>query len=358
MLTGSTDATTFISVGFASTGFVFNDKITLDVLIPAASLTTGFYNVTMMYNAGFYFVSIQKDGTTKAKTFIVTKTLAVPSNAQIGCYGTGDVIRDFRFCATKEKNPWAPPFGGSRAMSTPVSIPSSNPSGVQISVHLPAGYDPRVTHRLAVYCHGSGGTDKDLWEYDNENSVLSALLAGGYVVMSANYGAASWGNQASVTQNVAAIQHVKDRYNVFEKPYFVVQSMGGMVGLNAILVGGVKVAAVAGIYPASNLRWQYDNGFTSAIEAAYGFTGSANFDTATAGFDVLNDNSPRVFQGLKMKFWHSYTDTVVSRAQNTDLLKTKVDAGGGSLTVVTSSGEHGNASSFDGSGIVEFFRTV
>jgi pimeloyl-ACP methyl ester carboxylesterase len=352
---GEVDNSSFFSIGFAATGFVFNDKVALTVLVPAADLAVGFYSATMVYANGFFLVSIAPDGNTAAKTFTVNKTLAQPQNAQIGCYGTGDSIRDFRFCASSSSNPFSPPFGGQRAMSTPLSIPDTNPSGVQISVHLPAGYDPRITHRLAVYCHGSGGTDKDLWTYPNENTVLTALLNAGYVVMSAGYGQTAWGNPVSVSQNVAAIQYVIDRYNVFARPYIIGQSMGGMVGFNTVIVGGVTPAAFAGIYPASNLRYQYDHGFTAAIEGAYGFSGDANFDSATNGYDVLNDNPPLNFRGLAIKIWHSYGDTVVPRIPNSDALKTLAEQGGASVTIVTSTGDHGDASSFDGVGIVDFF---
>lgn len=355
---GMTALESFYSVGMTSAGFAFNDKVAIDVLVPAAQLSDGWYEVTMFYYTEFLYVSLCKQGSTKAKSFLISKVLPKPVNAQIGCYSSSDVIRDFRYCSTPEAVPFSPPTGPGRAMPTPIIFHSVNPSGVAISVHLPAGYDPRITHRLAVYCHGSGGTNTDFWDYDNENSVLSALLDAGYVVMAANYGSAAWGNQSSVTQNKTAIQYVKERYNVFEKPFFVVQSMGGMVGLNTVLVGGVTPAAIAGIYPASNLRWQYDHGFTSAIETAYGFSGSAAFDAATSGFDALNDNPPERFYGMKMKFWHSPADTIVSKAQNTDLLKAKVEAGGGFLSVVVTTGEHGDPSSFDGQGIVQFFSSI
>lgn len=358
-LTGSIDSATFISVGFSSNGFVFNDKVTLDVLVPASELVVGeYYNVVMFYTVGTYYVSIQKDSESAAATFIVNKILGMPTNAQIGCYSSGDVIRDFRFCATQEKAPWVAPFGGSRSMTTPLTIPSINPAGVQISVHLPAGYDPRITSRLAVFFHGAGGTDKDFWDYTNENSVLTALLRVGYVVMAANYSATAWGNPLSVTQSIAAIEYIKERYNVFNAPFMVVQSMGGLVGLNSILSGGLKPAAVAGIYPASNLLWCYQNGFSAQIESAFGFSGAANFEAATAGYDPLNDNEPIAFNGLKMKFWHSPDDTVVSKAENTDLLKVKAESGGSKFSVVTTSGEHGDPSSFDGDGIVEFFNSI
>lgn len=357
-VSGMTALESFYSVGMSSAGFVFNDKVTLDVLVPAAKLTEGLYEVTMFYYTSFLYVSLCKYGSKKAKSFLISKALPKPVNAQIGCFSQDDLIRDFRYCATVTNVPFCPPIGVGRAMPTPIVFHSINPSGVAISVHLPAGYDPRITHRLAVYCHGAGGTNTDFWDFDNENSVLSALLDAGYVVMAANYGANAWGNQSSVTQNKAAIQYVTERYNVFEKPFFVIQSMGGMVGLNTVLVGGVTPAAIAGIYPASNLRWQYDHGFKAAIEAAYGFSGSAAFDAATSGYDALNDNPPERFYGMKMKFWHSPADTIVSKAQNTDLLKAKVEQGGGFLSVVSTSGEHGDPSSFSGSGIVQFFNTI
>lgn len=354
---GAIDIPTFFSVGFASSGFVFNDRVALNVLYPAAGLVVGFYSVVMVFSAagGFFMISLMADGGTVAKTFVVTKTLAAPRNAQIGCWSSGDSIRDFRFCATSQRNPFAPPFGGPRAMSMPISIPGTNPSGAQISVHLPAGYDPRVTHRLAVYCHGSGGTDKDFWTYPYENSALTALLDAGYIVMAANYGATSWGNPASVAQNSAAIRYIIDRYNVFSKPYIVGQSMGGMVGLNTVLAGGIKPAAFVGIYPAVNLSYQYSNGFAGEIEGAFGFSGAANFESATYGYDVLNDTQPLKFRGLAMKIWHSYGDTVVPRAQNSDALKAMAETAGAVVTIVTSTGNHGDPSSFDGAGIVDFF---
>ena len=355
-VSGMTALETFYSCGFAGTGFVLNDKSTLQVLVPKSQLTVGWYEVSMIFAPSFILVSICKVGETNAQAFSIPKSLPKPKNAQIGTYSIKDKIKNFRFCSSPTGSPWSPPIGVGGCIALPLTIPATNPSGKLISVHLPAGYDPRITYRLAVYCHGAGGTDKDFWNYPNENTVLTKLLKAGYVVMGVDYETNGWGNESSIQQNVLGIKYVKERFNVFNSPYLIVQSMGGMVGLNTVLLGGIKPAAIAGIYPACNLNYQYKNGFKASIENAYNFSGEENFDQATNGYDVLNDNNFNRFNGLRMKFWHSPADTVVPKSFNTDLLKTKVEVGGGSLTVVSTLGEHGDQSSFDPSGIVDFFK--
>ncbi|WP_265466492.1 phage tail protein [Aeromonas salmonicida] len=359
---GDGNANKHLSIGFrAGLGFVINNSKEIKTIVPASMLSQGWYELTFFYTrGGWHIASLQKEGGVKAKSTIIKESLPIPVNAQCCVFSASDKIRDFRFIASTTDAVFCHCPYASRAFHTPLRFPSSSEVvASQLSkgvvVHLPAGYDDRITHRLAVYCHGAGGEGADLWDYDNENSVLLALLNAGYVVCAVDYDEQGWGGNSSINQNAEGIRFVMSKYNVFDKIYLVVQSMGGLVGLNGLLRGDFDVAAVAGIYPASNLRWCYEHGFKNEIEGAYGFSGVGEFEAATAGHDIVNDNYDFDFSLSKFKFWHSKSDTVVSKADNTDLLAKKVSDGGGEFVVVETLGEHGDKSSFRGSEIVDFF---
>jgi fermentation-respiration switch protein FrsA (DUF1100 family) len=64
---------------------------------------------------------------------------------------------------------------------------------------------------------------------------------------------------------------------------------------------------------------------------------------------------PAPLRGLPMRFWASPADTVVPKAQNTDLCAASATADGGRVTVTPTTGDHGDPSNFDADGLVGFF---
>lgn len=92
------------------------------------------------------------------------------------------------------------------------------------------------------------------------------------------------------------------------------------------------------------------------IATAYGITDDSQFESKTAGYDVVNDYDGSVYKDIPMMFWASNSDTMISKAQNTTLFASKVNAAGGNVTVVNSTGDHGDSSNYDGQAVLDFFN--
>lgn len=91
-----------------------------------------------------------------------------------------------------------------------------------------------------------------------------------------------------------------------------------------------------------------------SIQAAYGFASAAGYSAATNGFDPML-TPPSAFVDFPIQIWASYSDHAVVRSLNEDLFALAVRAAGGSVTIHTSTGEHGDASNFDAPAVISFF---
>lgn len=56
-----------------------------------------------------------------------------------------------------------------------------------------------------------------------------------------------------------------------------------------------------------------------------------------------------------MLAWASPMDTLVAKSENADLLRSRVDQAGGSVTVISTVGDHGDSSNFQADRLLAFF---
>lgn len=210
---------------------------------------------------------------------------------------------------------------------------------------------PSTSGTLIIYHHGVG-EDKTAWTSDPLKSELrTALLDEGYILAASNAHGENWGNANSIADYNALYADAIGRY-IVTKVIFISQSMGGMSGLNCIQNGTIPVAGWVGIYPACNLAWCYANGFTAAINTAYGISG--DYAAKTAGYDpVLLDGTHFT---TRMRFYASASDTTVSKTNNSDAMATVVNGHAAENTVVVCSGNHGDPSHFQPSDVIAFIK--
>jgi alpha-beta hydrolase superfamily lysophospholipase len=210
-----------------------------------------------------------------------------------------------------------------------------------------------------IYNHGYGQTISSIVANAPQSHFVESLAGAGFVVVASDYrDLACWGN-TKCSEDVANLQTLwHSQLNLRPKPFVIAESMGGIVTWNAIAHGSLKPLAVVGIYPACNLASMYENGILApSIEAAYGFTTKAEYSAATKGFDPIL-TSPSTFIGFPMQMWASPSDHVVVRSLNEDPFAKGVNAAGGSVTIHTSRGEHGDQSNFDASVVISFFSSI
>jgi pimeloyl-ACP methyl ester carboxylesterase len=195
--------------------------------------------------------------------------------------------------------------------------------------------------RLALYLHGSGGTEHSLLMARKRERVANALLADGYVVAAALSGGNEWGNARTVADYRAFAETLMRRY-ALTRVYLIAESMGGLAGMQ---LGNrlPQAKALVGIYPVCDLRTMVRHRtFTAAIHAAW----------AGRSAKAVEPVSPA---RLPMIVWASAGDTIVPRATNGGSCVARARAAGTPATLVPTVGDHGDPSNFRPADVVRFF---
>lgn len=229
-------------------------------------------------------------------------------------------------------------------------------NGVYTWAVLPPSYNPDNRYPWIIYDHGFGQTIDSITADPPQSGFIRALAGAGFVIVASEYrNLACWGNRECV-EDIANLQTLwRSQLKLLPQPYVIGESMGGIVTWNAISYGALKPLAVVGIYPACSLAAMYANKvFRPTIQTAFGFSSPAGYSAATSGFDPVLA-APSTFATFPIQIWASYSDHVVRRAQNEDLFAAAVNAAGGSVTIHTSRGGHGDPSNFDAPAVIAFF---
>ncbi len=240
-----------------------------------------------------------------------------------------------------------------------------NPSGYNIVQTTISGSATRIQRKRTVtsatpvtfvlYFHGDGENQNSAYAAPAKN-VVERLISDGCIVATTVAAGSGWGNAASMAIYKAVYDYVLANFNVV-KVIFVGQSMGGLASLNLIAGGTVNVAGWYGISPVTNLADVYANGFSVPINTAYGITNPPTYATQTNGFDP-NLKAASVFASVSIRMLASYTDGVISRSNNTDLMQTKCQGTSPSVTTLTFVGAHGSQASFLPDDISSFVAAV
>lgn len=230
--------------------------------------------------------------------------------------------------------------------------------GVHTVAEIPATYSPSTPSRVAVYVHGMNGLADKIWNNEYMKPVTTALVNAGYIVIASDFKQQNnWGNTQSSIDMKNLLDAYKKRFNLEEKPYMIMQSMGGMATLNAIAQGKVNPKAVVGLFPACNLAVSYPfYQYTDAINASYGITVDNPYSIAAKGHDPIHDIDPAIYQSIPFKIWASSDDHYVPKIDNTDAFRDRINGIGGNVTVVSSTGDHGDPSNYQPTDIVNFFN--
>lgn len=209
---------------------------------------------------------------------------------------------------------------------------------------------------VIMYVHGSGEDQTGLITDTLKFSCRDALINAGYILCGTNAHGNNWGNQLSIDDYVALEKYIRANYNVKNVALWS-QSMGGLDGLSVLAQGKIKLVGWLGTYPVCNLANLYGLGtYAGAINTAFGITGSGNATYA----NLTYGQDPALKKGfawrhVPMRFYASTGDTVVPRAQNTDVLAAVVAGSCRESVVVPCTGEHGDPSHFIASEYLAFF---
>ena len=242
----------------------------------------------------------------------------------------------------------------SGSVMNPITTIRTLISGDSARIQMLATTNATVPTVVVIYFHGSSENQNDAFTNANEKLITDRLIANGAIVASSNAGGSLWGNLTAQNAYFNLYSYLNTNYTI-SKVIFIGQSMGALTSLNLIASARVPVSAWWGIYPATNLHaCYYNEGFVSQIEASYGFSGSANYAAATAGFDPHLQTSS-LYANLAYAYTASPSDAVIFKANNADSLFIKLNAINTTrnLEIVTT-GNHGDISNFLPQNISDF----
>lgn len=229
-------------------------------------------------------------------------------------------------------------------------------NGVSTWAILPESYNPHNATPWIIYNHGFGQTISSITANPPQSAFVLSLATAGFVVIASEYrNLTCWGNRdcADDIANLQMLWH--SQLNLWPQPFVIGESMGGIVTWNAISHGALKPLAAVGIYPVCNLADMYTKDvFRPTIQTAYGFTSPSGYLSATRGFDPILD-PPSTFVDIPIQIWASRSDRIVVRSRNEDPFAKAINAAGGSVTIHTSQGDHGDPSNFDAHAVIAFF---
>lgn len=208
--------------------------------------------------------------------------------------------------------------------------------------------------RAIIYCHGSGETEDDPRVSLGKPPTVAMLTQAGYIIAgSAGGGPTNWGSPTAVAAYEALHDHVVATYDP-DKVLWWADSMGGMSSLNTILVGDVQCDGWYGIEPAVNLGAIHATGFQPWVNEAYECD-NGTYAAVTVGYDPCL-RAAADFDGMKMRFVASASDTAVSKTNNTDTLRTLVSGHATESGLVTATGDHGDLSHYLPTDVLSFFN--
>jgi predicted peptidase len=227
-------------------------------------------------------------------------------------------------CSSAKPRPMPVPTGYSSVHGTPALV-------------LRPG---KPTNRLVLYVHGSG-SQADVLEEEQLAPTVQALLKRGFAVAASNGGGENnWGNAKSVEDSVRLAERIGYKY-----VYVLAQSMGGIGGVE--LIDRLHPVAWAGIFPVCNARnlWEIDNG-REQIEAVWGPGPPPAKISPVKAKEVKN---------LPVMMFASPEDTSVPIEQNADTCARWMRQRGAKVTLIETTGEHGDPSNFQPNRLSSFF---
>jgi predicted esterase len=226
----------------------------------------------------------------------------------------------------------------SSASTRPTRLPTgySSVNGTPALVLRPK----KPTNRLVLYIHGSG-SQADVLEEEQLAPTVHALLRRGFAVAASNGGGEyNWGSAESVQDSVRLAERTG-----YKHVYILAQSMGGIGGVE--LIDRLHPVAWAGIFPVCDARSIWNLGDEAAeIEAVWGPGPPPGRISPVKARDV---------KGMPIMMFSSPEDTVVPKKENADRCAAWMRREGAHVTVVQTTGQHGDPSNFQPGRLSSFF---
>jgi hypothetical protein len=239
------------------------------------------------------------------------------------------------------------------------SVPTIAPNNAWMYA-LPKNYDARKPSPLVIWCHQSvTGAAWDMWEETRVQPVTAALQDAGYIIAGANdveAPANAYGNQESLDEFLGLYRMIVALYNVGPL-FFYGASMGGLTMANAIMrrefPTPAAAACVGGAWDVGHV-WDLGTPFDTQVQNAYGASDRATVITNSTGYDPIR-GATADFRGVPWRLYTSAGDTLQPPANQQAFLDI-VSPEAPEAELITASGAHLDASQYQASDVLAFFR--
>jgi dienelactone hydrolase len=210
---------------------------------------------------------------------------------------------------------------------------------------------------IVLYSHGQNE------QYNSISSAtgtmldtLNALTAAGYMVAASNAGGNyGWGNAQATNDQAALIKYLRATYSSVSTFVVMGSSMGGIGGLNLLGKGGVSGGiGFIGLQATYDLNAMHGGAYLSNIESSYGTVGQT-WPYRAYGYDPALRNADEL-GGMPILLIASASDTTVPKAAHSDVMAAAHAKVARSVTQVTATGNHGDASHWNASAILSFVQ--
>jgi pimeloyl-ACP methyl ester carboxylesterase len=215
-------------------------------------------------------------------------------------------------------------------------------SGQRTAIAFPR----QPTKKVVVFLHGTGHDANSAMDYFHAGA--TRLLEHGYAYATSTAHGDAWGNGAARDDYADLVTALRARG--LTRVYVLAASMGGLDGLR--LAQTARPVAWAALFPVCNLRAMYRHGYRPEIRRAYG---AKRWKTIARRAPGRSPVEPRRIRGLPMIFWASPGDTDVPKRSNTDVCARNARERGAKVTVIQTTGDHGDPSNFDPERLTAFF---
>lgn len=188
--------------------------------------------------------------------------------------------------------------------------------------------------------------------------VTTALIAAGFVLVSAQDGGDRWGNQDSLDNYAELVAWVRSKV-YGGKVLLFGPSMGGIPMFNSIAMRSIPgIAGAAGICPVCDLNAIYLNPtFTASMRTAYGASNDSEFYANSADFNPLGHTGSQ-FSGVGMRFYVGApgTDTIVPREDHIDVFQPILNGYAREAGIVTDGSGHLQTEQYQPADLIDFFE--
>ncbi len=292
---------------------------------------SGIYDISIFYYKGIYSISIVDENNNEY--FYKTDSPAAP-------YGLYMLISDARGTSGHSINNFYVAGDFSKIIVNKKAVLWNSTTNANYRVYIPTNYSVVAENKAILFFHGHGSNETDLSQESNYVKIQKALVNEGYIVIGVCFknSTTTWGSKNSTNAYWEALLETLNNFAISNISIFA-NSMGGIESLNFLSENHIKINSWVGTSPTFNLSNNYNETFSSYIDASYEIDSNNNYAKMTNGRDPFLQNNI-TFGCIPMLILVGTADNIVNPNDNGIALYNKVYPVSMSQLITVENGGH------------------